>query len=182
MTLECSNGSALGTFDVTATDNLSGVGSLGCTFPSGSVFPFGTTLDTCRATDLADNVGACQFNVSVQDTKPPVIGSLAPSQSVLWPPNHRMVPVIISPTVSDVCDSAPTCTIVGVTSNEPVNGLGDGNTDPDWVITGALSVSLRAERAGNGTGRTYRIAVLCSDFAGNGTTGTATVSVPHSAS
>ena len=59
-----------------------------------------------------------------------------------------MVPINVSPSVSD-CDSGVTCRIVSVTSNEPVEGLGDGDTSPDWVIT----VNLRAERSAHGTGR-----------------------------
>ena len=56
-----------------------------------------------------------------------------------------MVPINVSPSVSD-CDSGVTCRIVSVTSNEPVEGLGDGDTSPDWVITGNLT-DLRAERS-----------------------------------
>jgi len=181
VTLECAGRTTQGTFQVTAFDALSGVDSLGCKFPSGSAFLFGTTLDTCTATDLADNVGTCQFDVTVQDTTPPVIRDLAPTPSVLWPPNHRMVSVTVAARASDICDSAPTCAITGVTSNEPINGPGDGNTDPDWVVTGTLSLDLRAERAGNGSGRVYQIAITCTDFAGNRTSGTTAVTVPHSA-
>ena len=46
-----------------------------------------------------------------------------------------------------------------VTSNEPINGTGDGNTAIDWLVVDAHHVQLRAERAGTGSGRIYTIAV-----------------------
>ena len=64
------------------------------------------------------------------------------------------------------CDPTPICRIVSVASNEPVNGAGDGNTAPDWEITGALTVNLRAERSGQGVGRLYTITVRCVDLLG----------------
>ncbi len=54
------------------------------------------------------------------------------------------------------------------------------NGSPDWVITGPLSVSLRAERLGSGNGRFYTITVRCTDEAGNSSPGVATVFVPKS--
>ncbi len=31
--------------------------------------------------------------------------------------------------VTDLCDLTPTCKILSVTSHEPINGLGDGDTE-----------------------------------------------------
>jgi hypothetical protein len=69
---------------------------------------------------------------------------------------------------------------VGVVSNEPVNGTGDGDTAPDWLVGSATSVQLRAERAGNGSGRIYTMTVTCRDASGNAGVGRTTVVVPHS--
>ena len=50
----------------------------------------------------------------------------------------------------------------------------------DWEITGDVSARLRAERRGNGSGRTYTIDVQCVDGSGNASaTAPATVFVPH---
>ena len=49
----------------------------------------------------------------------------------------------------------------------------------DWEITGNLTARLRAERTGGGSGRTYTLTIKTRDAAGNVTTGTATVFVPH---
>ena len=103
---------------------------------------------------------------------PPTITALAASPSTLWPPNHKMVPVAITATTSNGCGGV-TCRIASVASNEPPG------PDGDWVVTGALSVNLRAERAGLGFGRVYTVTVQCSDTAGNTVTRTVTVTVPH---
>jgi hypothetical protein len=90
-----------------------------------------------------------------------------------------LVPVAIASSVSDECDPNPRCAISSVSSNEPVNGLGDGDTSPDWVVTGASTLLLRAERSGTGTGRVYAVGSTCTDAAGNGVIGYAFVTVPH---
>jgi len=46
-------------------------------------------------------------------------------------------------------------------------------------MSGALTVQLRADRRGDGTGRIYTIAITCTDAAGNSTHKTVTVAVPH---
>jgi len=111
------------------------------------------------------------------DTTPPTITSLTVDHAVLWPPNHKMIPIGVTANASDDNGSA-TCKISSVTSNEPENGLGDGDTAPDYEITGDLTVNLRAERSGNGIGRVYTATVSCSDAAGNTATKNVTVTVP----
>lgn len=116
------------------------------------------------------NITTQQQTVIVNDTTSPTIISLAASPNILWPPNHKMVQVTLSATVSENCDSNPITKIVSVTSNEPVNGTGDGDTAPDWEITGNMTINLRAERSGNGNGRIYTITVKSTDASGNSST------------
>lgn len=99
------------------------------------------------------------------------IESLTAKPNVLWPPNHKLIPVTVTAKISGNC-SAVVCKIVSVTSNEPIDS-------DDAVITGDLTVKLRAERSGDGTGRVYTITVQCTDAAGNVTVKTVTVTVPH---
>jgi hypothetical protein len=108
---------------------------------------------------------------------PPIITSASASPNTLWPPNHKMVPVTVSVSATDNSGAVPTCQIVSVSSSEPINGLGEGDTAPDWQITGPLTVNLRAERSGKGTGRTYTIIVACTDASGNTSTAAVTVHV-----
>jgi hypothetical protein len=81
--------------------------------------------------------------------------------------------------VYDVCDPSPTLTLVSITSNEPDNGMGDGNTINDIVIINDFTFNLRAERSGTGCGRTNTITYQATDASGNTATATVTVEVPH---
>ncbi len=180
--VECTGPSGTtASFTPAFSDNCPGAITGGCTPASGSTFPLGLTPISCSATDASANSSSCASSVRVVDTTPPVISSVSASPNVLWPPNHKMVPVTASVSVTDVCDPAvgSKCQIISVSSNEPVNGPGSGNTAPDWVITGRLTVHLRAERSGTGSGRIYTITVRCTDASGNGSTKTVTVAVPH---
>jgi hypothetical protein len=68
-----------------------------------------------------------------------------------------------------------------VTSDEPDNSHGDGNTSNDIVIgADCRSVQLRAERAGPGDGRVYTVTLRLRDSAGAFTRADFEVSVPHS--
>ena len=89
-----------------------------------------------------------------------------------------MVRVNIAAVVSDLVDPAPVTKIISVTSNEPIDGPGDGHSSPDWQITGDLTLLVRAERSGEGTGRIYTITVESRDSFGNAALQTVTVSVP----
>jgi len=87
-------------------------------------------------------------------------------------------------TVTDVCDPDPQVRLVSITSNEPDNGLGDGDKANDIQNadfgTDDRMFKLRAERSGIGDGRVYTVTYEAEDDSGNVATGTATVNVPHS--
>jgi uncharacterized repeat protein (TIGR01451 family) len=97
----------------------------------------------------------------------------------LWPPNHKLHTVTVSG-ATDPDGNPLTYTITGVTQDEPLNGLGDGDTSPD-AFPGPSSgqALIRAERSGTGDGRVYALHVTVTDGLGGECTGTATVSVPH---
>ena len=139
----------------------------------------GTHTITLTVMDAGGLTSSDTVQVTVEDSTAPAIDSAAPNPTSLWPPNHKMVPVTVSVDVSDASGSA-SCQIVSVSSNEPVNGNGDGNTAPDWEITGDLTVDLRAERSGNGNGRIYTISLECEDDAGNLSNTAVQVTVPKS--
>ena len=118
--------------------------------------------------------------VHVVDTTPPDIQSVAVDSGILWPPNHKMVPVVVTVDALDIADGTNVISeIVEVVSSDPDDGVGDGNAEPDIEITGALTVELRAERSGANVDRVYTITVQCTDLSGNSSLGYVTVTVPH---
>jgi len=146
--------------------------------PSGSQFPLGTTTVTVRAIDAVGRVAEATFPVTVRDTTAPTISTPSVDTPTLWPPNHQMVTVTVAYVVSDLVTAQPACSLT-VRSNEPIDGLGDGDTAPDWQILDDHRVRLRAERRGGGSGRIYTITVQCADGAGNATERDVLVTVPR---
>jgi hypothetical protein len=139
----------------------------------------GTNTITLKVSDNKGATASDTVVVTVVDTTPPAIQSASATPSALWPPNHKMTPVTVAVSAADLCSASTTCKIVSVQSNEPVSGTEPGDMAPDWQITGNLTVNLRAERAGSGNGRVYTITVQCQDMAGNRSTKSVTVTVPH---
>ena len=146
-----------------------------------AVLPLGTNIVSVAVTDAVGNTASCFTEVPVVDTTPPVITAVSANPNVLWPPNHKLVPITVRARATDTCSSTVTWKITKVTSNEPVNGLGDGDTAPDWQIIGDHGLKLRAERSGRGNGRIYTVWVQAADESGNlSPVKTVTVFVPKS--
>ncbi len=143
---------------------------------SGS-YPLGDTPITFTAEDGSGNQSTCQTHVRVVDTTSPTIGDPLASPALLWPPDHTMRNVSVGYSAADLC--SPVHCALTVTSNEPVNGTGDGDVAPDWVVLDDHHLQLRAERAGTGSGRVYIVSINCSDTLGHASTKSATVPVPH---
>jgi hypothetical protein len=114
---------------------------------------------------------------------PPTLVNPRADMPVLWPPDHRLVPVTILGVVDP--DQPPynsTITITSVTQDEPTNGLGDGDTPVDAIITHHPGTDdtllLRAERSGKGDGRVYHVCFTAADPEGS-VSGCVDVTVPH---
>lgn len=122
----------------------------------------------------ADNTASAQVHVNHN----PVCTSLTAGPA-LWPPNHKLRLVTVTG-ATDPDGNTLTTTVTGVTQDEALNSLGDGNTSPDAFAAAASNqVWLRAERSGLGDGRVYGVHVTVTDGQGGSCTGTASVSVPH---
>ncbi len=140
--------------------------------------PYGTTTVTLTVNDAKGGTATDTVNISVADTTAPTL-NVTVIPNLLWPPNHKYVKVIPTASMSDACVASTNVELVSVTSSEPDNGLGDGDTANDIVINADGTVSLRAERSGTGSGRIYTITYKATDIAGNSTTASAISVVPH---
>ena len=137
------------------------------------------------ATDPSGNTGLASRAVTVNDATPPTMTVVAPI--VLAPPNHKYHAFTMADLVSTVSDSCiaglgiADVQITQITSDEPEDGIGDGNTLNDIVIgSDCRSAELRVERSGAGNGRVYTISLHVTDLAGNRTDATVKVLVPTS--
>jgi uncharacterized protein len=119
-----------------------------------------------------------QVSLICVDATPPTL-TLSVSPDVLWPPNHKYVTVKATVAVKDNADPNASWSLVSVTSNEPDNGIGDGNTTHDIVVVDDTTFQLRAERSGPGNGRIYSFAYQATDACGNTATANTAVYVPH---
>lgn len=176
-------GGAAVSYAASALDLVSGDVAVTCSTAIGSIVPIGTTVVKCSASDAAGNVAHGSFSITVQDTTAPSLSIVLASRTTLWPPNHQMVTIGLAVNATDTV--GVTGYQVTATSNEPDNGLGDGDTANDIQISGSgtltPTVALRAERSGKGSGRLYTITVVAVDAAGNASAPkTVTVSVPKS--
>jgi hypothetical protein len=152
----------------------------------------GTYHVTLRGADLS-NLNAWRFSYDLLgingsgdpvDNQPPS-DTVTVSPSTCWPPRHTMLTVTAHPSATDNSGGTPTYTLVSVTSNEPDNGQGDGDTPNDIqgvsIGTNDTVFSLRCERGGRGDGRIYTIVYRFDDGNGNTSYDTAYFSVPHDA-
>jgi PKD repeat protein len=129
------------------------------------------------ATDNAGNRETPQRRTIRIDRTGPTISGMPGQGCVLWPPNHRLV-TVADVSAADGLSGLAGGLLITVTSNEPINDVGDGNTGPDFVIAGG-KVALRVERSGTSTGRIYTITATATDRAGNTTQAVSTCVVPH---
>lgn len=106
--------------------------------------------------------------------------SVTVDPALITVPNHRMIDITADVDVTGGCGTS-TIELVSVTSNEPDNGVDDGNTvnDIDGVDGGAdYAFRVRAERCGSCTGRIYTVTYRITDEAGNVYEETAEIYVP----
>ena len=144
-------------------------------------FPLGAT-EVTLVVAAGGQTASDKVEVRVADTQAPSI-VVTTDTPVLWPPDHQLVPVHFSVLAADACDGSPSVRLLSVTSSEPDAGtsLDDVVFDVQNATTGSadFDVVLRAERGGNGLGRTYSICFEAEDETGNRSTGCAEVVVPH---
>jgi uncharacterized repeat protein (TIGR01451 family) len=159
-----------------ASATINFVANVSCSLANGATIS-NTAAVNSSTPDPVTNNNSATADVTASNP-PPVIADPSANQSILWPPDHKMVDVAVNYNVTDNCEST-TCAL-SVSSNEPIDGTGDGDTAPDWEIVDAHRVRLRAERAGAGAGRIYTITVTCRDGPGSSSSKSVTARAPKS--
>lgn len=112
------------------------------------------------------------------DNLPPDCSKAVATPDSLWPPNHKLEYVDIAG-VKDPDGHSVSLRIETIEQDEPVNGLGDGDTSPDGSGVGGNVAMLRKERSGTGNGRIYVIGFSATDALGASCRGGVTVGVAH---
>jgi hypothetical protein len=137
--------------------------------------PLGPHALLLRVVDQAGDEGMDPFDVRVVDTVAP---SITVHPGMLWPPNHRLVPITI--TATDLCGGTQ-ARFVAAASSEPDDAPGgwDGNTTQDVVLDTGGRLELRAERDARGAGRTYTLDAVAVDGSGNQAAASTVIPVPH---
>lgn len=107
---------------------------------------------------------------------PPFCGDAYPSQTDIWPPDHRFKDISILG-VTDPDGDAVSIIIDGIWQDEPVLGPGSGFFAPDGMGVGTATAQVRAERDGGGNGRVYHIFFTATDTYGNSCSGEVLVTV-----
>ena len=151
------------------------VAAVSCPLADGTSIANSATVSA--ATPDSDPTNNTAGAIVTASNPPPQISNAAVSLPILRVANHKLTDVVVSYDVTDNCGVVTTS--LSVSSNEPVNGLGDGNTTPDWEIVDSNHVRLRAERSGRTAGRIYTITITATDSAGNSSHQQVFVSVPH---
>jgi hypothetical protein len=171
-----------------ADENLSGIAEI--TAPITVTTEGANQTVTGFAVDRAGNRSEdARVTVNVDKTAPQMTCAIS-GGAIVWPPNHKMVPVAFTVSVKDAVSGVATSgpngakfRLISAESNEPANGKADGNTNPDlegWALgTADTAGQVRAERAGTGTGRVYTFVYEAWDNAGNRATCGVNVAVPH---
>lgn len=159
---------------VTAIDNGGGPVSVTQAPAAGTTLGLGTYPVAFTVADLAGNIASCSSTLNVIAVPPPT-ATIVLSPGLLWPPNHKMVVVKATLTISD---PNATVQLVSITSSEPDNGLGDGDRAIDEQTLAGRPIStaygtdtrqfqLRAERSGRGAGRVYTVTYRITNAAGS---------------
>jgi hypothetical protein len=144
------------------------------------VLPLGDHLITLRVTDRAGASATDQVSVTVADTLPPQL-TIHLTPDLLWPPNNRMVDVTDDVRAVDACGGAASITLVSIQGSGP--GTSDSHVEND--VSGAdfgtpdLNFEIRARRSTSKQGWSYQVTYSATDAAGNHTTVTGVVQVPH---
>jgi hypothetical protein len=178
------------TFAFTGNDSGSGVAKFECALDGAAFGPcvspvtYSALADglhsfAVRAIDAAGNVDASPATFAwTVDVTPPIV-TVSSNTAVMWPPNGKSVPIIVSGRITDgsgIADGSPAFHVVD--EYGAVQPAGAVSLHADGTFS--FVVNLEASRQGSDLdGRRYEIIVAATDKAGNSASASIIVVVPH---
>jgi subtilisin family serine protease len=108
----------------------------------------------------------------------PSCASALASPGELRPSNHKFQDVVVVG-VTDPEGDAIEVVITEIFQDEPLEGRGDGNSEPDAGGLETAVATLRSERSGRGDGRVYHVSFEAFDEGGQSCEATVSVCVPQ---
>ena len=139
--------------------------------PTPSATPTATPVVTPTATPSRTSTPT---PTPAPDTTAPTITNLSASPAVLWPPDNKMVNVLVNYDVTDDRGGAVNVTLSASAQTTGKDANKTGVTDKDFVVVGPHNIQLRAKK-----GSAYTLTVTAKDDSGNTTTRWISVTVPH---
>ncbi|MBY0148849.1 OmpL47-type beta-barrel domain-containing protein [Neobacillus niacini] len=131
-----------------------------------------------RGTDNVSNTEGFNTKIINLDKTAPAL-NIGLDKSSLWPADQRMVTVTVQINATDATSDIDSVMLTSISSNEDHNP-DDIQANLNTPITDFTdSFELRADRISNENDRVYTITYTATDKAGNVTTKSVTVSVPH---
>lgn len=137
----------------------------------------GVHLIGLRVNDGTNEPVTKPITVTIIDTTAPTLAPIA-DKTILWPPNKKMVGIIIRANASDN-SGIPVQLSVAIACNESANGEVYWTTPVIDQTTGIISIQFMADRSGKGDGRQYTVTITATDDVGNKSTANVKIVVPH---
>lgn len=135
-------------------------------------------INSLRRAPYFHSPESATFIVTVLETQLPAITNISVRPSTLTSSDDKMEDVTINDEASHNCSAEIICSLT-VSSKEQLNATEKADEPPDWRITDAHHVRLRAVRSSEPNKRIYTITISCKDVSGNSPSKTVTVSGPQ---
>ncbi|MFH1675143.1 MAG: hypothetical protein ABIF87_17190 [Pseudomonadota bacterium] len=146
-----------------------------CTIADG--LALGAHTITLEVTDGVTAPMTSTVAVEVVDTTMPTLAP-APNTTLLWPPNHELVDIVIEANAAD--NSGQVTLSATVSCDDPEAEPGVDYTLPQIdQATGVITLQLRSERPGYGDGRTYTVTITATDDSSNSSSAHVNIVCPH---